>query len=197
MCESEKWKWSRSVVTDSLRPWLFATPWTEAYQAPPSMGFSRQEYWNGVPLPSLEEGKYPTWAHSGHPVSTKMGKEKPWTSVRLTVVQKHRLMKGLRPNHRSPECFSSPHLTTTLLKAYLLLWVHHVWLPGAKRKLQDILKGKKHNLKREQASEPDVAEMLELEHDFKTTMMNMLRALIRYSKQHAITDGHCKQRQKS
>ena len=32
---------------------LFATPRTVAYQAPPSMGFSRQEYWSGVPLPSL------------------------------------------------------------------------------------------------------------------------------------------------
>ena len=32
---------------------FFATPWTAAYQAPPSMGFSRQEYWSGVPLPSL------------------------------------------------------------------------------------------------------------------------------------------------
>ena len=32
--------------------WLFMTPWTTAYQAPPSMGFSRQEYWSGVPLPS-------------------------------------------------------------------------------------------------------------------------------------------------
>ena len=31
---------------------LFATPWTAAYQAPPSMGFSRQESWSGVPLPS-------------------------------------------------------------------------------------------------------------------------------------------------
>ena len=31
---------------------LFATPWTVAYQASPSMGFSRQEYWSGVPLPS-------------------------------------------------------------------------------------------------------------------------------------------------
>ena len=31
---------------------LFATPWTVAPQAPPSMGFSRQEYWSGVPLPS-------------------------------------------------------------------------------------------------------------------------------------------------
>ena len=33
---------------------LFATPWTTAHQAPPSMGFSRQEYWSGVPLPSLK-----------------------------------------------------------------------------------------------------------------------------------------------
>ena len=45
--ESEEWKWSRSVVSDSLRP-----PWIAAYQAPPSMGFSRQEYWSGVPVPS-------------------------------------------------------------------------------------------------------------------------------------------------
>ena len=33
---------------------LFATPWTAAYQAPPSMGFSRQEYWSGLPSPSPE-----------------------------------------------------------------------------------------------------------------------------------------------
>ena len=32
---------------------LLVTPWTATYQAPPSMGFSRQEYWSGVPLPSL------------------------------------------------------------------------------------------------------------------------------------------------
>ena len=31
---------------------LLAAPWTSAYQTPPSMGFSRQEYWSGVPLPS-------------------------------------------------------------------------------------------------------------------------------------------------
>ena len=31
---------------------LFATPWTAASKAPPSMGFSRQEYWSGVPLPA-------------------------------------------------------------------------------------------------------------------------------------------------
>ena len=33
---------------------LLATPWTAAYHVPPSVGFSRQEYWSGVPLPSLE-----------------------------------------------------------------------------------------------------------------------------------------------
>ena len=39
-------------VKSLSRPQLFATPWTVAHQAPPSVGFSRQEYWNGLPLPS-------------------------------------------------------------------------------------------------------------------------------------------------
>jgi len=39
-------------VKSLSRVQLLATPWTAAYQAPPSMGFSRQEYWSGVPLPS-------------------------------------------------------------------------------------------------------------------------------------------------
>ena len=47
MHESEKWKWSYSVLSEPS-----VTPWTAAYQAPPSMGLSMQEYWNGVPLPS-------------------------------------------------------------------------------------------------------------------------------------------------
>ena len=37
---------------------LLATPWTAAYQAPPSMGFSRQEYWSEVPLPPPEVTLY-------------------------------------------------------------------------------------------------------------------------------------------
>ena len=41
-------KWVKSLS----RVRLFATPWTVAYQAPPSMGFSRQECWSGLPLPS-------------------------------------------------------------------------------------------------------------------------------------------------
>ena len=39
-------------VKSLSRVQLLAIPWTAAYQAPPSVGFSRQEYWNGVPLPS-------------------------------------------------------------------------------------------------------------------------------------------------
>ena len=49
---SNAWKWEVKVKSLS-HVWLLATPWTAAYQAPPSMGFSRQEYWSGVPLPSL------------------------------------------------------------------------------------------------------------------------------------------------
>ena len=44
-------KWKVKVKSLS-RVWLLATPWNAAHQAPPSMGFSRQEYWSGVPLPS-------------------------------------------------------------------------------------------------------------------------------------------------
>ena len=48
---SNAWKWKVKVKSFNC-VWLFGTPWTAAYQAPPSMGFSRQEYWSGVPLPS-------------------------------------------------------------------------------------------------------------------------------------------------
>ena len=49
---SNAWKWNVKVKSLS-RVRLFETPWTAAYQAPLSMGFSRQEDWSGVPLPSL------------------------------------------------------------------------------------------------------------------------------------------------
>ena len=49
---SNAWKWKVKVKSLS-HVWLFATPWTAAYQAPPSMGFFKQEHWSGVPLPSL------------------------------------------------------------------------------------------------------------------------------------------------
>ena len=48
---SNAWKWKVRVKLLS-RVWLLATPWTAAYQALPSVGFSRQEYWSRVPFPS-------------------------------------------------------------------------------------------------------------------------------------------------
>ena len=51
---SSAWKWKVKVKSLSC-VWLLVTPWTAAYQAPPSMRFSRQEYWSGVPLPSLKD----------------------------------------------------------------------------------------------------------------------------------------------
>ena len=48
---SNAWKWKVKVKLLSC-VWLLASPWTAAHQAPLSMGFSRQEYWGGVPLPS-------------------------------------------------------------------------------------------------------------------------------------------------
>ena len=48
---SNAWKWKVKVKSLS-RVRLLATPWTTAYRVPPSIGFSRQEYWSGVPLPS-------------------------------------------------------------------------------------------------------------------------------------------------
>ena len=48
---SNGWKW-KGKVTLLSRVQLFTTPWTAAYQAPPSLGFSRQEYWSGLPLSS-------------------------------------------------------------------------------------------------------------------------------------------------
>ena len=51
---SNAWKWKvKGKLLSRVR--LLVTPWTAAYQAPPTMGFSRQEYWSGVPLPSPKD----------------------------------------------------------------------------------------------------------------------------------------------
>ena len=49
---TQQWESEREVVSDS------ATPWTAAHQASPSMGFSRQEYWSGVPLPGKSHRRW-------------------------------------------------------------------------------------------------------------------------------------------
>ena len=61
---SSTWKWKVKVKSLS-RVWLLSTPWTAAYQAPPPMGFSRQEYWSGLPLPSPSNTEvcWNTWVY--------------------------------------------------------------------------------------------------------------------------------------
>ena len=60
---SRAWKWK--VKGKSLsRVQLLVTPWAAACQAPPSLGFSKQEYWSGVPLPSMHESEKWKWSRS-------------------------------------------------------------------------------------------------------------------------------------
>ena len=68
---SRAWKWKVKVKSLS-HVWLLATPWTAAYQAPLSMGFSRQEDWSGVPLPSpwVAWGVDNSWHHNACPDPT-------------------------------------------------------------------------------------------------------------------------------
>ena len=59
---SNAWKWKVKVKSLSC-VWLLGTAWTAAHQAPPSMGFSKQEYWSGVLSPAKPhvEILYPIW----------------------------------------------------------------------------------------------------------------------------------------
>ena len=61
---SNAWKWKVKGKSFS-RVRLLATPWTAAHQAPPSMGFSRQEYWSGMPLPIRHLALNPTFLEIG------------------------------------------------------------------------------------------------------------------------------------
>ena len=91
--------------------WLLATPWTAAYQAPPSMGFSRQEYWSGVPLPS--------------PVTQTGWKERGSLGIRSQGSNQHRPHEGRRRdqvNRKSTAsscCQSTRESPSTLSLAWL------------------------------------------------------------------------------
>ena len=85
---------------------LFATPWTVAYQAPPSMGFSRQEYWSGLPFPSpgdlpnpgIELGSPTLQANSllseppGKPSHPPQKKKKLFTITKWDLVQEFKIV---------------------------------------------------------------------------------------------------------
>ena len=58
-CWVYRWKWSEMRSLSCVR--LFVTPWAVAHQTPQSMGFSRQEYWSGLPFPSPGDLPDPDW----------------------------------------------------------------------------------------------------------------------------------------
>ena len=62
--EALEYQWKVVKVKSLSRVQLCATLWTEAHQAPPSLGFSRQEHWSGLPFPSpMHESKKWKWSH--------------------------------------------------------------------------------------------------------------------------------------
>ena len=92
---------------------LLATPWTAAYQAPPSMGFSRQEYWSGVPLPSLAHSsvQFSSVAQSCPTLCEPMNHRMPGLPVHhhlpeFTQMHVHRVSDAIQPSH--PQSFRSP-----------------------------------------------------------------------------------------
>ena len=84
---------------------LLETPWTAAYQAPPSMGFSRQEYWSGLPLGCFYVLAIVNSAAMNIGVKVKVA-QLSWTSIgQNTEVGSLSLLHGIFPTQRS-----NPHL---------------------------------------------------------------------------------------
>ena len=94
----------RSEVKSFSHFQLFATPWTVACQASPSIGFLRQEYWSGLPLPSLGESSWPRdwtrvsciagrlftiWATREAPIISNSGNQKVWVKSNKRFWKEH------------------------------------------------------------------------------------------------------------
>ena len=92
---SNSWKWKVKVKSLSCVQ-LLATPWTTAYQAPPSMGFSRQEHWSGVPLPSPQGWLYICkWINVLHYINKRKEKNQWIHKKHLTKFNIHSMIKTL------------------------------------------------------------------------------------------------------
>ena len=133
---------------------LFATPWTVAYQAPPSMGFSRQECWSGLPFPSPGnlpnpgiEPRSPALQADALP-SEPPGKPKtdsatPWTNTPGSSVHEnssgknagvgcHALLQGNFPTYGS-----KAHLLCLLHCRWILYLLTHWKSPGSNKTFQE------------------------------------------------------------
>ena len=102
---------------------FFETPWTAAFQAPPSMGFSRQEYWSGVPLPSpdyiLGLPKYLKWLKQQKSIVSDSGSKKLETKVSAELVSSEGCLFGLAESYVIP--MSSHHLSSLCVCVLIFL----------------------------------------------------------------------------
>ena len=114
------------MKTKSLsRVRLLATPWTAAHQAPPSMGFSRQEYWSGVPLPSLIVNYRETFKKK-----KKKEKKTEW-STRCECRCWNRCDLGMKVTLVLTLVYEGQHNWAPSLSTVSGLWRHHAsWLLG-------------------------------------------------------------------
>ena len=115
---SNAWKWKVKVKSLS-RVWLLATPWTAAHQAPPSIRFSRQEYWNGVPLPSPPQqlGRF----NYGNFLSARKGSvnKKPlyFINSSISAVGSHTLVRKRRLHGEALRCKGRSDLAGLMSRA--------------------------------------------------------------------------------
>ena len=124
---SNVWKWKVKVKLPS-RVRLLATPWTAAYQAPPSMGFSRQEYWSGVPLPS-PACVFTPWKRQRNPTETAQGSGRfPTTDSALDPAHPRCLLQPLL----SGAAFRGAHVKDSgLVGGMEPTWTRHTCEQGA------------------------------------------------------------------
>ena len=112
---SNAWKWKMKVKSFS-HVWLFMTPWTAAYQAPPSMGFFRQEYWSGVPLPSPKlSSKHKKWGISGKRWAKTLIPGKKCQVIHKNYMQCPAIFFLLRPTVLTEETCPVMHTDSSLV----------------------------------------------------------------------------------
>ena len=101
---SNAWKW-KVKVKSLRRVWLFVTPWTAAHQAPPPMGFSRQEYWSGGAIPfQFSSVHFSSVAQLCPTLCGPMNRSTPRLPVHyqlpeFTQTHIHRISDEIQPSH--------------------------------------------------------------------------------------------------
>ena len=95
---------------------LFVTPWTVAYQVPPSMEFPRQEYWRGLPFPSLGDLPNPGLLHCRQTLYRLSHQGSPKIIFHLTLILKPETIKRILYDFINAECPEKAKQTSASLR---------------------------------------------------------------------------------